>query len=141
MTLAMTLRPLEELEVQHGPMRLIDHHAARSFAVLREQREAYAFNIAGGRKLRESVITGADGNADLIIRAVEYIEPVTLTIRYAVDYWSIRAYWTADHNMCTVAEAAYEEAVRGEFARPTLTLDRDRFTRGLASFYDVTDVI
>ncbi|MFJ1552787.1 hypothetical protein [Streptomyces mirabilis] len=107
----------------------------------REQADAYRFNILGGKTLRESVINSADGSALLIIRCVEYIDPVTQKPRYGVDYWSVRRYWASDHGTRALAELSYEKAVRDEFAKPTLTLSLERFTRGLASFYDVTDVI
>ncbi|MDH6629376.1 hypothetical protein M2271_007212 [Streptomyces sp. LBL] len=107
----------------------------------REQADAYRFNILGGKTLRESVINSADGSALLIIRCVEYIDPVTQKTRYGVDYWSVRRYWASDHGTRALAELSYEKAVRGEFAKPTLALSLERFTRGLASFYDVTDVI
>ncbi|MFD7501562.1 hypothetical protein [Streptomyces sp. NPDC059850] len=107
----------------------------------REQANAYRFNILGGKTLQESVINSADGSALLIIRCVEYVDPVTQKTRYGVDYWSVRRYWASDHGARALAELSYRNAVRGEFARPTLTLSLERFTRGLASFYDVTDVI
>ncbi|WP_411147449.1 hypothetical protein [Streptomyces sp. A30] len=107
----------------------------------REQADAYRFNILGGKVLRESVINSADGSALLIIRCVEYIDPVSQKTRYGVDYWSVRRHWASDHETRALAELSYEAAVRGEFAKPTLPLSLERFTRGLASFYDVTDVI
>ncbi len=107
----------------------------------REQADAYRFNILGGKTLRESVINSADGSALLIIRCIEYTDPVTQKTRYGVDYWSVRRYWASDHAARAMAELSYQRAVRAEFARPTLTLSLERFTRGLASFYDVTDVI
>ncbi|MFG3263048.1 hypothetical protein [Streptomyces bobili] len=107
----------------------------------REQADAYRFNLLGGKTLRESVINGADGKPDLVIRCVEYIDPVSQQTRYGVDYWSVSRYWASDHATRVMAELSYEMAVRNEFAHPTLTLSLERFTRGLASFYDVTDVI
>lgn len=107
----------------------------------REQADAYRFNLLGGKTLRESVINNADGTALLVIRCVEYIDPVTQKTRYGVDYWSVRRYWASDHGARPLAELSYEKAAREEFAHPTLPLSLGRFTRGLASFYDVTDVI
>jgi hypothetical protein len=143
MSVVLMAKPTEELAEQYGPMRTVMHHAIPSAEVPREQHEAYAFNILGGRKVRESVIKGTDGTPDLIIWVSEYIEPVTLAMRYAVDYWSVDGYWTRDHAVRAMAELSYEEAVRAEFARPSksLRLSPARFMGGLASFYDVTDVI
>lgn len=141
MTVVTVEKSAEELEVLYGPMRVIEHYANSSTGVLREQREAYAYNILAGKTLRESVIKGADGRSDLIIRVSEYIEPGTEKTRYAVDFWSVKGFWSMDHAVRAVAEVTYEDRVRHEFARPTLTLSLERFTRGLASFYDATDVI
>ncbi|MFD9394993.1 hypothetical protein ACFWBB_30975 [Streptomyces sp. NPDC060000] len=141
MTLAlMAVKPLEELTEQYGPMRTVLHCEAPT-AVPRQQQPTYTFNILGGQKLRESLITDANGHADLNIRFVEYIDPVSGWTRYAVDYWSINSYWATDHVHRAVAEAAYEDAVRAEFAEPTLTLSPERRLGGLARFYDVTDVV
>ncbi|MFI9078724.1 hypothetical protein ACIGW8_19985 [Streptomyces sioyaensis] len=107
----------------------------------REQADVYRFNILGGKTLWVSVINSADGSALLTIRCVEYIDPVTQKTRYGVDYWSVRRYWASDHGSRALAELSYEKAVRDEFAKPTLALSLERFTHGLASFYDVTDVI
>ncbi|MGY4935868.1 hypothetical protein ACWD7T_33180 [Streptomyces sp. 900116325] len=141
MTVIQVEKSAAELEALYGPMRRIEHHQNYSTDVPREQYEAFRFNIAAGKRLRESVITGADGTSDLIIWVSEYIEPGTLATRYAVDYWSVTGYWTTDHDVRVMAELSYEIAVRAEFAAPTLALSLDRFSRGLASFYDVTDVI
>ncbi|MER6616360.1 hypothetical protein [Streptomyces xantholiticus] len=140
MNAALAVKPLEELAEQYGPMRTVLHHTAPT-AVPAQQHPVYVFNILGGETLRESVINGTDGTPDLFVRFVEYIDPVTQWIRYAVDYWSINGFWASDHTHRAVAESAYEAAVRAEFAEPTLTLSLERFSRGLASFYDVTDVI
>ena len=44
----------------------------------------------------------------LIIRCVEYIDPVTQGTRYGVDYWSVRRYWASDHATRVLAELSYE---------------------------------
>ncbi|MGW4087022.1 hypothetical protein ACWEGS_28720 [Streptomyces sp. NPDC004822] len=139
MSVALAVRPLEELTEQYGPMRTV-LHCAKPTAVPPQQHPTYVFNILGGETLRESVINGEDGTPDLFVRFVKYIDPVSLWERYAVDYWSVNGFWATDHVHRAVAEAAYEDAVRAEFAEPTLSLSLERFTRGLASFYDVTDV-
>ncbi|MFI8206666.1 hypothetical protein [Streptomyces sp. NPDC085937] len=140
MNVSLAVKPLEELTAQYGPMRTVLHHAAPT-AIPSQQHPVHVFNILGGDTLRESVINGADGTPDLFVRLVKYIDPVSQWTRYAVDYWSINGYWATDHVHRPVAESAYETAVLAEFADPTLTLDRERFRCGLASFYDVTDVI
>ena len=133
------VKPLEELTAQYGPMRTV-LHSVKPTAVPEQQHPTYVFNILGGKTLRESVINGTDGTADLFVRLVEYIDPVSQWVRYAVDYWSVLGFWATDHVHRAVAESAYETAVRAEFAEPTLALPPERSTRGLASFYDVTDV-
>lgn len=140
MNVALAVKPLEELTAQYGSMRTVLHHKAPT-DVPERQSPTYDFNILGGETLRESVINGADDTPDLFVRFVRYIDPVTRWERFAVDYWSIEGFWATDHVHRAVAEAAYEEAVRAEFAEPTLKLSLERFSRGLASFYDVTDVI
>ncbi|RZU28228.1 hypothetical protein EV284_6394 [Streptomyces sp. BK022] len=136
----LALKPEAQLYAQYGPMRAVVNTDG-SADTPREQADAFVFNLLGGKKIRESVINGADGHADLIIRCVEYIDPVTQKLRWAVDYWSIHRHMASDHSTLALAELSYEKAVRDEFAEPTLTLSLERFTRGLASFYDVTDVI
>ncbi|MGW8387189.1 hypothetical protein ACWGMW_29870 [Streptomyces albidoflavus] len=133
----VALRPFEELAEQYGPMRTVVHTTAET-AVPRQQAPTYVFNLLGGEPLRESLITDAQGLTDLYIRFVRYIDPVSLWPRFAVDYWSTAGFWATDHPHRAVAEAAYEEAVRDEFAAPTLRLARDRSS--LATFYSVTDV-
>lgn len=140
MNVALAVKPLEELTEQYGPMRTVLHSVTPT-AVPSQQHPTYVFNILGGETLRESVINGTDDTADLFVRLVKYIDPVSQWVRFAVDYWSVNGFWATDHVHRAVAEAAYEDAVRAEFAEPTLTLSLERFTRGLASFYDVTDVI
>ncbi|MFD5856128.1 hypothetical protein [Streptomyces chartreusis] len=140
MTLSPAVKPLEELTAQYGPMRTV-LHCTQPTAVPDQQYPTYVFNILGGKTLRESTINGADGTADLFVRLVKYIDPVSRWERFAVDYWSVNGFWATDHAHRAVAESAYEAAVRAEFAEPTLKLSLERFSRGLASFYDVTDVI
>ncbi|MCX5182580.1 hypothetical protein [Streptomyces sp. NBC_00268] len=140
MNAALPVKPTDELAAQYGPMRTVLSSDAPTDTP-REQSDAYRFNILGGKTLRESVINGEDGKPDLIVRAVEYIDPVTQKTRYGVDYWSVRRYWASDHATRAMAELSYEKAVRGEVARPTLPVAPERFARGLASFYDVTGVL
>ncbi|MFF4543698.1 hypothetical protein ACFY1J_05535 [Streptomyces sp. NPDC001406] len=142
MNAALAVKPMPQLTVQYGPMRTVLHSDATTDTP-REQADAYRFNILGGKGLRESVINDADGDAVVIIRCVEYIDPVTQQTRYGVDYWSTARYWATDHGARAIAEKAYEDAVRDEFARPTpgLCLSPKRFMGGLAHFFDVTDVI
>lgn len=139
MNVAVAAKPLRQLAEQYGPMRTVLNSDGPT-EIPREQADAFGFNLLGGKDLRESVINGTDGRAVLTIRCVRYIDPVTQNERYAVDYWSVRRYWASDHQTAAIAELSYEKAVRGEFARPTLPLSLDRFTRGLTGFYDVTDV-
>ncbi|MFD9190323.1 hypothetical protein ACFWCA_19095 [Streptomyces phaeochromogenes] len=143
MGLALALKPLDELFAEHGPMRSVRHHAKHETAVPREQYAVYARNVFAGEALRQSVVKADNGTPIVTIRLAEYIEPVTGATRYAVDYWSLGGFWTTDHEVPAVAETAYEEAVRAEFARPTrwLRLSPARFLGGLAHFYDETDVL
>ncbi|MBZ6253669.1 hypothetical protein KVH27_35560 [Streptomyces olivaceus] len=140
MNAVLVMETAPQVTAQLAEMRTV-LHSEESTDTPREQSDAYRFNILGGKTLRESVINAADGTALLIIRCVEYIDPVTQKTRYGVDYWSVLRYWASDHGSRALAELSYEKAVRGEFAAPTLTLSRERFTRGLHSFYDVTDVV
>ncbi|MFC9280913.1 hypothetical protein [Streptomyces collinus] len=140
MNAVLVMEAAPQITAKLAEMRTVLHSEAPTDTP-REQADAYRFNILGGKTLRESVINGADGTALLIVRCVEYIDPVTQKTRYGVDYWSVRRYWASDHGSRALAELSYEKAVRDEFAQPTLTLSRERFTRGLHSFYDVTDVI
>ncbi|MFJ2225630.1 hypothetical protein ACIOFY_37010 [Streptomyces anulatus] len=140
MTPVMITERISALSEQCGPMRTVLNSDGPT-DVPREQADAFGFNLLGGKDLRESVINGPDNRAVLTIRCVRYIDPVTQTERFAVDYWSVRRYWASDHETAALAVLSYESAVRGEFARPTLPLSLERFTRGLASFYDKTDVI
>ncbi|MGA5127782.1 hypothetical protein ACPCAG_31330 [Streptomyces pseudogriseolus] len=140
MNAVLVMETSPQVAAQLAEMRTV-LHSEKPTDTPREQADVYRFNILGGKALRESVINGTDGNPDLIIRCVEYIDPVTQQTRYGVDYWSVRRHWASDHQARALAELSYEKAVRDEFANPTLTLSLERFTRGLHSFYDVTDVI
>ncbi|MEU1592729.1 hypothetical protein ABZ468_07680 [Streptomyces sp. NPDC005708] len=141
MLAALAVKPLEELTAQYGPMRSVLHHTDAT-DIPAAQVNVFMLSILGGKTLRESVILGADGTADLFVRLVEYIDPVTGTVRYAVDYWSLEGYWATDHTHRAVAETAYEGAVRAEFVNPTIPLCPERFARGgLTGFYDETDVL
>ncbi|MFE1206383.1 hypothetical protein ACFW5V_32370 [Streptomyces sp. NPDC058762] len=138
MRVDLAVRPLDELTAQYGPMRTVLHHAAPT-AIPEQQYPVFVYNLLGGRTLRESVINGTDGTPDLFVRFVKYIDPVSRWDRFAVDYWSVNGFWAVDHIHRAVAEAAYEAAVRAEFAKPTLPHALER-PRHLAGFYDVTDV-
>ncbi|MFF7169740.1 hypothetical protein [Streptomyces pseudovenezuelae] len=136
----MAVKPMEQLTAQYGPMRAVLNSDAPT-DVPAEQADVYRFNILGGKGKRESIVNGADGKPVLIIRFVEYIDPVTQKTRYGVDYWSVLKFWASDHETGAMAELSYERAVRGEVTHTKLQLPPERFTRGVASFYDVTDVI
>ncbi|MFF4057647.1 hypothetical protein ACFYZ0_18060 [Streptomyces sp. NPDC001708] len=140
MNAVLAIKPLAQLTAQYGPMRTVLNSSAPT-DVPREQADVYRFNILGGKGKRESVVNGADGKPVLIIRFVEYIDPVTQRTRYGVDYWSVLRYWASDHETGAMAELSYEKAVRDEVRLTRLQLAPERFTRGVASFYDVTDVI
>ncbi|MEU5978486.1 hypothetical protein [Streptomyces sp. NPDC047315] len=139
MSAALATRPMEEPAPLYGPMRPLLHHTDTTHLTV-EHLAVYKCSLANGETLRESTINGDDGKPILRVRLALYRDPVSRWPRYAVDYWSIRAYWAADHTRRDVAESAYEDAVRREFADPTLALPLARFARGLASFYDITDV-
>ena len=142
MNAVLAVKPMDELTEQYGPMRTVLNSDA-STDTPREQSDAYGFNILAGKGLRESIVNDADDDAAVIIRCVEYIDPVTQETRYGVDYWSIARFWATDHGSRAMAELSYEDAVRGEFARPIpgLCLTPERFMGGLAHFYNVTDVL
>ncbi|MFJ4084973.1 hypothetical protein ACIP2Z_39270 [Streptomyces iakyrus] len=144
MSIALAVKPWWELAEQYGQPRTVMHHATRSNAVPREQHAAYAFNIAGGKVLRESGVRAANGKTwALTIRLVEYIEPATLRTRFALDFWTVTPggkWYVADHDTRAVIEAVYERAVRIEAERPSVPVDAERVGRGTAAYYDVTDV-
>lgn len=137
------MKPWWVLADLYGQPRTVMHHAARSFSVPREQHEAYRFNIEGGKVLRESGVRNADGTWALTIRVVEYIEPVTLAIRYALDFWADvpGGKWAVnDHDTRAVIEGLYDHKVHIEAMRPSIPRDAERVGRGPAAYYDVTDV-
>ncbi|MGP4046896.1 hypothetical protein [Streptomyces sp. 2A115] len=140
-TVEAAMKPWWELARQYGEPRTVLHSASRT-SVPREQHEAYAFNIAGGKVLRESGVRDGSGQSwALTIRVVEYIEPVTLTVRYALDFWSLAKWRTADHDTLAVIEALYDSVVRAEAQNPTISAPAERVGRGPAAYYDVTDVV
>lgn len=139
MTAVLAVKPMAQLTEQYGPMRTVLNSDALT-DVPREQADVYRFNILGGKTVRESVVNGADGKPMLIIRFVEYIDPVAQKTRYGVDYWSVLRYWASDHQTGAIAELSYEKTVRDEVTYTKLRLPPSRFTRGVAGFYDVTDV-
>jgi len=144
MSVVLAVRPWWELAEQYGQPRTVMHHADYSSTVPREQREAYAFNIAGGKVLRESGVRAANGKTwALTIRLVEYIEPGTLRTRYALDFWTVAPggkWYVADHDTRAVIERVYEHAVRIEAERPSAPMDAERVGRGPVAYFDVTDV-
>ncbi|MFF8789152.1 hypothetical protein [Streptomyces sp. NPDC015125] len=139
MNAVLAVKPMEQLSAQYGPMRTVLNSDAPA-DVPAEQADVFRFNLLGGKGKRESVVNGADGKPVLIIRFVEYIDPVTQKTRYGVDYWSVLRYWASDHQAGAVAELSYEKAVRDEVRYTRLQLAPERFTHGVASFYDLTDV-
>ncbi|MFI5990345.1 hypothetical protein ACIBAC_00625 [Streptomyces sp. NPDC051362] len=125
-----------ELSATYGEPRAVMHHRIYTTTVPREQYEAFQFSIAGGKVLRESGVRAANGKTwDLTFRVVEYIEPVTLLTRYALDFWangSPSRWYVRDHDHRAVIEAAYDRAVR---------LEAENAHSGLTDFYTVTDVV
>ncbi|MCD9903198.1 hypothetical protein LUR56_31095 [Streptomyces sp. MT29] len=140
MNAVLTLETAPQTAALVAGMRTVQNSSAPT-DIPREQTGVYRFNLLAGKTLRESYVLDANGSFVLVIRFAEYIDPVTRSLRYAADYWSVNADWAVDHAFGAVAELAYEKAVRDEFAAPTLPGSIARFTRGLASFYDVTDVL
>ncbi|MEV8344493.1 hypothetical protein [Streptomyces niveus] len=144
MSVVLTVKPWWELAEQYGEPRTVMAHNLYSPSVPREQHEAYAFNIAGGKVLRESGVRAADGKTwALTIRLVEYIEPATLRTRYALEFWTVTPggkWYVADHDTRAVIEGVYEHAVCIEAERPSIPRDAERVGRGPAAYYDVTDV-
>ncbi|MFF4902332.1 hypothetical protein [Streptomyces sp. NPDC001068] len=129
------LKPWWELSAQFGEPRAVMHHRIYSTTVPREQHDAYAFNIAGGKVLRESGIRTAEGAWGQTIRVVEYLEPVTLATRYALDFWTGGRggkWYVVDHTTRAVIEAVYIAAVR---------MEAENAGHGLADHFTVTDVV
>ncbi|MDI3409288.1 hypothetical protein [Streptomyces cavernicola] len=137
MSLTLTLPTVDDLTDMCGPLRTVLADSG-PVDIAPEHNEVYSFEVLGGETLRESVINGAAGPA-LIIRLVEYTDPVTHTTRYGVEKWSVVGYRTVDHTVRLVSEAEYERQVRAEFAAPSLPVGRERIT-GMTTFYDTADV-
>ncbi|WP_370418941.1 hypothetical protein AB8O64_10825 [Streptomyces sp. QH1-20] len=137
--MTLTLPTVDELTALCGPLRtvLADSGPVDTQA---EHNAVYSLEVLGGKTLRESVIN-AEACPALIIRLVEYTDPVTHTTRYGVEKWSAIGFRTVDHTVRLVSDAEYERQVRTEFTRPTLPMGLERLTGGLATFYDSTDVI
>ncbi|AKN68695.1 hypothetical protein QR97_01745 [Streptomyces sp. PBH53] len=138
MSLTLNLHDIETLTASYGALRVvaIDFGPAD---IAPQDHTVYSLEILTGKTLRQSVINGQHGPI-LTIRVVEYTDPVTAETRYAVEEWSTIGFRTRDHSVRAVVEVEYERLVREEFSNPSLALDPARFTAGLATFYDVTDV-
>lgn len=139
MSLTLTMLDVDEITALYGPLRTVLADSG-PVDVQSEHDDVYALEILGGKPLRESVINGETGPI-LIIRLIEYVDPVTRAGLYGVEKWSVVAYRTVDHWVRLVSETEYERQVRAEFAEPTLPLGCERFTGGLVTFYDATDVL
>ncbi|MFE3139704.1 hypothetical protein [Streptomyces scopuliridis] len=136
MSFPLTVPSIDDLTAEYGPLRTVFADSG-PLDVAREHQPDYSVEILVGKTLRESVINGAV----LMIRLVEYTDPFTSTLRYGVEKWSVLGFRTVDHEVHAVSDVEYERQVRAEFAAPALPLGRERFTGGLATFYDSTDVI
>ncbi|MCX4677676.1 hypothetical protein OG413_20605 [Streptomyces sp. NBC_01433] len=139
MSITLTLPTVKDLTAMCGPLRTV----LADFGpvdIAPEHNEVYSFEILGGKTLRESVINGEAGPV-LIIRLVEYIDPVTHATRYGIEKWSVVGFRTVDHTVRLVSDAEYERQVRAEYTAPTLPMARERFTGGMTTFYDETDVL
>ncbi|MYW67199.1 hypothetical protein GTY65_24475 [Streptomyces sp. SID8379] len=139
MSITIDLHNVETLTKLYGPLRTVLDHTGNT-DVAAELDDVYSLEVLGGKTLRESVINSTTGPV-LIIRAVEYIDPVERTTRYAVEAWNVTGFRTVDHDVRLVIESEYERQVCAEFARPTLPVGRARFVGGMATFYDSTDLI
>ncbi|MGC5042416.1 hypothetical protein ACLQ16_03765 [Streptomyces albidoflavus] len=137
--MTLTLPTVDELTAMCGPLRTVLSHSG-PVDIAPEHDAVYSLEILGGKTLRESVINGEAGPV-LIIRLAEYVDPVARAKRYGVERWSVVDFRTVDHTVRLVSDAEYERQVRAEFAKPTLPLGRERFTGGLATFFDTTDVL
>lgn len=134
----LTLPTVAELTAHCGPLRTVLADSG-PVDVAPELDEVYSFEILGGQTLRESVINGPAGPV-LIIRLVQYTDPVTRTPRYGVEKWSVVGFHTVDHAVRLVCDAEYDRQVRAECNAPTLLVGRERLTGVLSAFYDTTDV-
>lgn len=139
MRAALAIKPQAELVDQYGPMRtVLRSHGPTD--VQPEQHETYSLVVSGGKPLRQSRI-GSSLRPVLVVRLVEYADPVTGRTRYAVESWTPARFLVSDHEHRLIAEMAYEKAVRDEYAATSVPpLSPARFVGGLALFYDVTDV-
>ncbi|WP_030780701.1 hypothetical protein [Streptomyces sp. NRRL S-920] len=137
MSLTLTLPTVEDLTAMCGPLRTVIADSG-PVDTQPEHHEVYSFEILGGKTLRESVINGQAGPL-LIIRLVEYTDPVSHATRYGVEKWSVTGYRTVDHTVRLVSDTEYERQVRTEFDAPTLALGRSMSS--LATFFDATDVL
>ncbi|RLU79923.1 hypothetical protein CTZ27_35820 [Streptomyces griseocarneus] len=131
--MTLTLPTVDELTTRYGPLRTVLADSG-PVDIQAEHDAVYSMEILGGKTLRESV------RPALIIRLVEYRDPVTRTMRYGVEKWSAVGFRTVDHAVRLISEAEYERQVRTEFSKPSLAMGRERFAGGLATFHDVTDV-
>lgn len=139
MSVTLYLPTVEELTAVCGPLRTVLADSG-PVDVQTEHADVYSFEILGGRTLRESVINDATGPV-LIIRLLDYRDPVADSQRFAVEKWSTVGFRTVDHTARIVCDAEYERQVRAEFSNPSLPVGWERFTGGLATFYDATDVL
>ncbi|MFJ9416649.1 hypothetical protein ACIRPT_21005 [Streptomyces sp. NPDC101227] len=139
MSLTFTMLSVDEITALYGPLRTVLSDSG-PVDIEPELDAVYSLEILGGKTLRESVINGETGPA-LIIRLVKYVDPVTRAELYGVEKWSVVGFRTVDHWVRLVSENEYERLVRAEFAEPTLPLGRQRFTGGLVTFFDITDVL
>ncbi|MGI5337749.1 hypothetical protein ACQEVS_10270 [Streptomyces sp. CA-181903] len=138
MSLTLPLPAVEELTAHHGPLRTVLADVG-PVDVRAEHVAAYVLGILSGKTLRESVIHGEVGPS-LLIRLVEYIDPVLRDKRYGVEKWSAASFRTVDHAVRLVAEVEYEHQLRTQISDPALAMDRERFTGAPATFYNATDV-
>ncbi|MGW0033041.1 hypothetical protein ACWDXD_24895 [Streptomyces sp. NPDC003314] len=143
MRVVPAVKPWRQLVKQFGEPRVIAHFRSESTSVPVHQHSAYAFNIAGGKVLRESGLlypNGVDWRQS--IRVVEYIEPVTLDTRFALDFWTDRGgkWLLADHAVRLVMEAVYEDVVRAEAKLPSLAALPEHVGHGPAAYFTLTDV-
>ncbi|MFG2864694.1 hypothetical protein [Streptomyces sioyaensis] len=139
MSLTFTMPSVDEITTRYGPLRTVLADSG-PVDIQPQHDDVYSLEILGGKTLRESAINGETGPV-LIIRLVEYVDPVTRAELYGVEKWSVVGFRTVDHWVRLVSETEYERLVRAEFADPTLPMGRERFTGGLATFYDATDVL
>ncbi|MFZ3557130.1 hypothetical protein [Streptomyces sp. BH055] len=139
MSISIDLPGIDTLTEQFGPLRTVLTHTGTA-DVLPEHDAVYSLEILGGKTLRESVVNGETGPV-LIIRALEYTDPVEHRTRFAVESWSVLGYRTVDHALRLVIDTEYERQVTEEFKHPTLPMGRERFIGGMATFYDATDVV